>query len=338
MKKLISFIVIISLLITSQSAQATFFTDLFGGLFTVMSYPFQLLLGSTKAPFFVSQNPFVEKEWHKEERLAATHTHKPPEEPQSPTATPKDNNSKRWFIIEGICFAVGAIVGGLIVGGVAGAAGVVALPVLKAVARGATIGVGAAAAVAIGAVARAKTREADEGEMVGVKTATKAGAVIGTTAIAAIAVARTITAGVAAGAGALGAAAGALGTEVVAATAIGLAGETGVVAVILKAGIAATLGTIVAGVGAGTAGAAALVGIIAEAKFGVGRARTAAVGAAVGATAIGATTVAVGILNAAGVAAILGQVAIGFAGIAAILEVLNTAAGFSINKKDFKET
>jgi hypothetical protein len=71
MKKIISLVVIISLLITSQPAQANFFTDLFGGLFTIVSYPIQLILGSTKAPFFVSQNPFVEKEWHKEERLAA---------------------------------------------------------------------------------------------------------------------------------------------------------------------------------------------------------------------------------------------------------------------------
>jgi uncharacterized membrane protein len=36
-----------------------------------VSYPIQLLLGSTKSPFFASQNPFVEKEWHKEERVAA---------------------------------------------------------------------------------------------------------------------------------------------------------------------------------------------------------------------------------------------------------------------------
>jgi hypothetical protein len=70
MKKLISFVVCVSLLF-SQPAQANFFTDLFGGLFTVVSYPFQLILGSPKAPFFVAQNPFVEKEWHKEERVAA---------------------------------------------------------------------------------------------------------------------------------------------------------------------------------------------------------------------------------------------------------------------------
>jgi hypothetical protein len=70
MKKLITLVVCVSLLF-SHPAQANFFTDLFGGLFTVVSYPFQLILGSTKAPFFVSQNPFVEKEWHKEERLAA---------------------------------------------------------------------------------------------------------------------------------------------------------------------------------------------------------------------------------------------------------------------------
>jgi hypothetical protein len=71
MKKLISLVVIMSLLITSQPVQATFFTDLLGGLFTIVSYPIQLLLGSTKSPFFASQNPFVEKEWHKEERVAS---------------------------------------------------------------------------------------------------------------------------------------------------------------------------------------------------------------------------------------------------------------------------
>jgi hypothetical protein len=70
MRKIISLIISMSLLF-SHPAQANFFTDLFGGLVTVVSYPFQLLLGSTKTPFFVSQNPFVEKEWHKEERLTA---------------------------------------------------------------------------------------------------------------------------------------------------------------------------------------------------------------------------------------------------------------------------
>jgi hypothetical protein len=69
MKKLITLVVCVSLLF-SHPAQANFFTDLFGGLFTIVSYPIQLILGSTKAPFFVAQNPFVEKEWHKEERVA----------------------------------------------------------------------------------------------------------------------------------------------------------------------------------------------------------------------------------------------------------------------------
>jgi hypothetical protein len=180
MKKLITLVVCVSLLF-SHPAQANFFTDLLGGLFTVVSYPFQLILGSTKAPFFVSQNPFVEKEWHKEERLAAerkpklTAPVKPPEkepinqedEPknpekqQSPTATPiptpsspdfikdtlnpsqipKNSNSKRWLIIEGICYAVGAIVGaGIVEGG------------LTAVAKVTLIGGGGAAAVGATAI------------------------------------------------------------------------------------------------------------------------------------------------------------------------------------------
>jgi hypothetical protein len=69
MKKLISLVICVSLLF-SHPAQANFFTDLFGGLFIIVSYPIQLIFGSTKAPFFVAQNPFVEKEWHKEERVA----------------------------------------------------------------------------------------------------------------------------------------------------------------------------------------------------------------------------------------------------------------------------
>jgi hypothetical protein len=91
MRKIISIVVIMSLLITSQPAQANFFTDLFGGLFTVVSYPFQLLLGSTKAPFFVSQNPFVEKEWYKEERLAVG---RKPQELPSSTSIPQQPDTK----------------------------------------------------------------------------------------------------------------------------------------------------------------------------------------------------------------------------------------------------
>jgi hypothetical protein len=91
MKKLISFVVIISLLF-SQPAQAHFFTDLLGGLFTIVSYPIQLILGSTKSPFFVAQNPFVEKDWHKEERKKVLHiiNEIPEAKPQSqpPEATP----------------------------------------------------------------------------------------------------------------------------------------------------------------------------------------------------------------------------------------------------------
>jgi hypothetical protein len=72
MKKLISLVVIISLLF-SQPASATVFSDVLGFLFTVATYPIQLILGSTKAPFFVAQNPFVEKDWHKEERKKVVH-------------------------------------------------------------------------------------------------------------------------------------------------------------------------------------------------------------------------------------------------------------------------
>jgi hypothetical protein len=98
-----------SLLITSQPAQANFFTALFGGLFTITTYPFQLILGSTKSPFFVSQNPFVEKEWHKEERVVAgrklkefaSATQVPPTQTES--TTPEDNpasndNNQRTFV------------------------------------------------------------------------------------------------------------------------------------------------------------------------------------------------------------------------------------------------
>jgi hypothetical protein len=93
MKKLISLVLIMSLLITSQPSQANFFTDLFGGLFTIVSYPIQLILGSTKSPFFASQNPFVEKEWHKEERKKVIHiiNEIPEAKPlaETPTPTPK---------------------------------------------------------------------------------------------------------------------------------------------------------------------------------------------------------------------------------------------------------
>jgi hypothetical protein len=131
MKKLISLVVIISLLITSQPSQANFLTDLFGGLFTIVSYPIQLIFGSTKSPFFVAQNPFVEKEWHKEERLAVgrnpqgfTSSTSIPQQPdtkasegnpadntspshtpeRTPTPTPsptlKDSTSKEWWLTE----------------------------------------------------------------------------------------------------------------------------------------------------------------------------------------------------------------------------------------------
>jgi hypothetical protein len=105
MKKLISFVLIVSLLF-SQPAQANFFTDLFGGLFTITTYPFQLILGSTKSPFFVSQNPFVEKEWHKEERVVAGRklkefalaTQEISLPSETPAMTPKSNwdEAKDW--------------------------------------------------------------------------------------------------------------------------------------------------------------------------------------------------------------------------------------------------
>jgi hypothetical protein len=34
-----------------------------------VSYPFQLILGSTNAPFFKKQNPFIEKDWEKEAKF-----------------------------------------------------------------------------------------------------------------------------------------------------------------------------------------------------------------------------------------------------------------------------
>jgi hypothetical protein len=94
MKKLISLVLIMSLLF-SQPASATVFSDVLGLLFTVATYPIQLILGSTKAPFFVAQNPFVEKDWHKEEKKKVIHIieAKPIDEtpdinPQAKPATP----------------------------------------------------------------------------------------------------------------------------------------------------------------------------------------------------------------------------------------------------------
>jgi hypothetical protein len=93
MKKLITLVVCVSLLF-SQPASATVFSDVLGFLFTVATYPIQLVLGSTKAPFFVAQNPFVEKDWHKEERKKVVHIvneipeAKPPEATPTPTPTP----------------------------------------------------------------------------------------------------------------------------------------------------------------------------------------------------------------------------------------------------------
>jgi hypothetical protein len=193
MKKLISLVLIMSLLF-SQPSQATFFTDLFGGLFTVVSYPFQLLLGSTKAPFFISQNPFVEKEWRKEARLAAERKQKlsatvktpkeepineeeepkKPEEPQSPTATPttkpssnaivedtptpspppKDFTIEDLRLVDIICFIVGAIGAGAGIG-----AGVGAI---------AGAGAGIAAGLRVGAIARVAGVGALAGALAGV--------------------------------------------------------------------------------------------------------------------------------------------------------------------------
>jgi hypothetical protein len=55
-------------LLFSQPASATFFSDALGFLFTVGTYPIQLILGSTKAPFFKKQNPLIEKDWEIEAR------------------------------------------------------------------------------------------------------------------------------------------------------------------------------------------------------------------------------------------------------------------------------
>jgi hypothetical protein len=123
MKKLISIVVIMSLLINSQPSQATFFTDLFGGLFTIVSYPIQLILGSMKSPFFASQNPFVEKEWHKEERVAAGRKaadnaqpegqNTPTLEAASPTPTPSPTaagDEQHFFTVRRVVAGVGVVV------------------------------------------------------------------------------------------------------------------------------------------------------------------------------------------------------------------------------------
>jgi hypothetical protein len=67
MRKIISIVVSVSLLF-SQPASATFFSDVLGFFFTVGTYPIQLILGSTKAPFFKKQNPLIEKDWEIEAR------------------------------------------------------------------------------------------------------------------------------------------------------------------------------------------------------------------------------------------------------------------------------
>jgi hypothetical protein len=99
MKKLITLVVCVSLLF-SHPAQANFFTDLFGGLFTIVSYPIQLLLGSTKAPFFVAQNPFVEKEWHKEERVAVGRKPQSSTSQAADTAQPEEQDTPTPAITE----------------------------------------------------------------------------------------------------------------------------------------------------------------------------------------------------------------------------------------------